>query len=142
MDTKITINEATNRGNNLLTLALTTFTGIGLLAELIREPDFIDKLDDIAIILLAITAIVWYFTGRNRYKLSWFPYILLAVSAAVKVGAVLIELKDTSAVGDDFGLVIPLVVMSIIVGIAHGRARRDEMQPVSTSAPEIMQSGD
>src|SRR5512143_3278126 len=98
MENQITVQEAMNRGNNLLTLGLSTFAGIGLLAELIREPEFIDKLDDIAIILLAITAIVWYFRGGNRYKLSWAPYIFLVAIAVVKVGAVFIELKDTSAV--------------------------------------------
>jgi len=142
MEKNITVQDATHRGINLLVLGLLSFTGIGLLAELIREAEFIDKLDDIVIILLAITAVIWYFTGRNRFKLTWIPFILYAISAVVKIGAVINEFSDKVAVGDDLGLVIPMVVMAVVTGIVVARAHRDQMPQVTTSAPEMMQTGD
>jgi len=142
MENNITVHDVTNRGNNLLVVGLQTFTAIGLLGEIIRETELRDKGDDIFIVLLALASIIWYFTGRNRYKLSWFPFVLLAATAIVKVGTLIYEFSDQVAVGDELGLVLPIVVMTIVTGITIARAHRDQMRMVTPQAPEMMHSGD
>jgi hypothetical protein len=142
MENNITVHEATNRGNNLLVVGLLSFTAIGLLGEIIRETELRDKGDDIFIVLLALASIIWYFTGRNRYKLSWFPFILLAATAIVKAATLIYEFSDQVAVGDELGLALPLVVMTIVTGIAIARTHRNQLHMVTPQASEMMHSGD
>ena len=140
MDTSIR-NEIT-KGYNLLVTGLLSFVGIGLVAEFFREPEWIDKSDDIIIVGLAIFGVIWYFTGQNRYKLSWLPISLLAITSLVKIVAVITEFKDTSAAGDDFGLVVPLVVLTIITGISVIRYHRKNQLPAMAATSETTSSGD
>ena len=142
MENQLTVHESTNRGNNLLVIGLMAFTALGVAGEIFRETELRDKGDDIFIVLLAIAGIIWYFTGRNRYRISWFPFILLAVTALTKVGTVFQELTDQTAIGDELGLVLPLVVMTIITGILVARASRDQRLPDAPPAQEMMHSGD
>ena len=142
MENHSTVHESTNRGNNLLVIGLLVFTGLGVAGEIFREAELRDKGDDIFIVLLAIAGIIWYFSGRNRYRISWFPFILLAVTALTKVGTVFQELTDPTAIGDEFGLVLPLVLMTIITGIMVARAHRDQRLPEAPPASEMMHSGD
>ncbi len=139
METSIR-NEIT-KGYNLLVTGLLSFVGIGLVAEFFREPEWIDKADDIIIVGLAIFGVIWYFTGQNRYKLSWLPISLLAISTLVKIAAVINEFKDTSAAGDDLGLVIPMLILTIITGISVIRNHRKNQLPAMAPASEMMSPG-
>jgi hypothetical protein len=139
---EITTREAINKGYNMLVTGLLGFVGIGLVAEFFREPEWIDKADDIIIVGLAIFGGIWYFTGRNRNKFSWLPIALLTISTLVKIGAVINEFSDKVAVGDDLGLVIPMVFMTIIAGISLIRYYRSIRMLVMPSTPEMMTPGD
>jgi hypothetical protein len=139
---EMTKQEAITKGYNMLVVGLLSFVGIGLVGEFFNEVEWRDKSDDIVIVLLAIVGAIWYFTGRNRYKSSWFPFILLSIATLIKIATFFFEFSDQVARGDEFGLMLPLLIMSIISGIAIYRNRRTGSLPTSTTAPETMSPGD
>lgn len=49
------------------------------------------------------------------------PLVFLTIALVAKVGAILIEIGDPAAVGDDFGLVIPLAAMWVLATIVMRR---------------------
>jgi hypothetical protein len=139
---EITTREAVNKGYNMLVAGLLSFVGIGLIGEFFNEVEWRDKGDDIFIVILAIIGVIWYFTGRNRYKSSWFPFVLLAITTIVKIATFFYEFDDQVARGDEFGLMVPLLILTIISGINVYRNRRNNQMPAMTKTPEIMSPGD
>jgi succinate-acetate transporter protein len=109
-----TIQEAVNRGNNLMVIAFLNVLALGWVVEAIREDDLEDKFDDVALVLFAIIALVWFFRQANRYQASWVPFILLSLSFVVKIIGIVIEINDAEAVGDDIGVIIPFAAMVIL----------------------------
>jgi hypothetical protein len=118
------IKEAMNRGSNLLMVGFLGVLGVGVFAEVINEHDLIDKADDILVVLLALAAVIWYFRNDDRYRYSWLPFALLAISLAIKVGAIFAEIDDTAAVGDEFGIVPSLLGLLIVSLVILIRSRR------------------
>ncbi len=117
------IREAINRGNNLLAVGYLSITSVAVLGLVFGEADWGDKLDDIAIAVLAIIAIIWYFSGRNRYKRSLVPLSLVGISFLAKVAALVIEWDDPASAGDDYGIVIAFFVITLAVAIILYRTR-------------------
>jgi hypothetical protein len=136
------IKELTNKANNMLVVGLLSFVGIGLIGEFFNEVEWRDKGDDIFIVILAIISVIWYFSGQNRYRLSWLPFALLTASTIVKIGTVFAEFKDPTARGDELGLVVPMVILTIVTGINIYRAQRDQRAPISAPTHEMMPPGD
>ena len=118
-----TIRDSTNRGNNLLAIGYLSVTSVGLFELVASEKEWLDKADDIVIIVFAVIGIVWYLSGRNRYKRSLVPLSLLGIGFLVKVAAVAIEFDDASAVGDDFGVMIAFLVITALVAAILYRTR-------------------
>ncbi len=139
---EITTREAINKGYNMLITGLLGFVGIGLIGEFFNEVEWRDKADDIFIVILAIIGAAWYFTARNRYKSSWFPFILLLITAIVKTSTFFYEFDDPVARGDEFGLMVPLLILTIICGISIYRNRSRSNLPATTTTPETMSPGD
>jgi hypothetical protein len=139
---EITKQEAINRGYNMLVVGLLSFVGIGLVGEFFNEVEWRDKGDDIVIVILAIVGAIWYFTGHNRYKFSWIPFILLTIATIIKISTLIYEFNDQVARGDEFGLVAPLFIMTIVSGIAIYRNRRNNQMPATTTSHEMMTPGD
>ncbi len=119
----ITIRETTNRGNNLLAVGFLAVTGVGMIAVMFRENEFVDKLDDIGILLAAIGSVIWYQWGKNRYKRSFVPLALVALAFAFQIAGFFFESDDRAAVGDNVGLAIPLLLIIILAGINLYRTR-------------------
>ena len=133
------VKEATNRGNNLFVVGLLVFLACGVFAEIFVENELLDKADDIFAVLIAIAAVVWYLRGKNRFQYSWAPWSLLAVTFVAKVLAFINEHDDPAAVGDEFGVVIPLAVMVIVSGVILYRTHRQMAPSGSVPVPEIEQ---
>ncbi len=131
------VREALNRGNNLFIVGLLVFLACGVFAEIFVENELLDKADDIFAVLIAIVAVVWYLRGKNRFQYSWVPWSLLAVTFVAKVLAFLNERDDPAAVGDEFGVIIPLAVMVIVSGIILYRARNEEASSQAIPMPRI-----
>jgi len=133
------VKEAMNRGNNLLVVGVLVFLASGIFAEIFIENELLDKADDIFVTLMAITAVIWYLWGKNRFQYSWAPWSLLAITFVAKVLAFINERDDPAAVGDEFGVVIPLAVMVIVSGVILYRARKQAALPEAIPMPEIGQ---
>ncbi len=134
------VREALNRGNNLFIVGLVVFLACGVFLEIFVENELLDKADDIFAVLIAIVAVVWYLRGKNRFQYSWVPWILLAVTFVAKVLAFLNERDDPAAVGDEFGVVIPLAVMVIVSGIILYRSRNQAVIEEGAPAREAQRS--
>ena len=139
---EITKQEAINRGYNMLVVGLLSFVGIGLVGEFFNEVEWRDKGDDIVIVILAIVGAIWYFTGHNRYKFTWLPLILLTIATIIKISTLIYEFNDQVARGDEFGLVAPLFIMTIVSGISVYRNRRNNQMSTTTAVHEMMTPGD
>ncbi len=135
------VREAINRSNNLLIVGLLVFTALGVSAEIARENELLDKADDAFVVLAALAALVWYFTGKHRYQRSWLLFGLLAAVSVAKVLAFGNEFDDPAAAGDDFGVVVPLVVMTIVSLITLLRTREPAALPEPEPAVEIAPQG-
>lgn len=134
--------EEITKGYNMLVVGLLSFVGIGLIGEFFNEVEWRDKGDDIVIVILAVVGAIWYFTGRNRYKSSWFPFVLFLITTIIKVSTFFYEFNDQVARGDEFGLMVPLLILTIITGIAIYRNRRTSQLHATTTTPETMSPGD
>jgi hypothetical protein len=77
----MTIDEAFQRGNNLLATAIVALSGFAFLPEFFLEDEWFHKLDEGLLFLLGIAGIVWYLTGRNRVTRSIVPVALVVGGA-------------------------------------------------------------
>ncbi len=137
--------EALNRGNNLLIVGLLAFLASGIFLEIFVENELLDKADDIFVTLCALVAVAWYLRGRNRYQRSWLPYVILALTFVAKVLAFINERDDPAAVGDEFGVIIPIAVMLVVSAVILYRTRDQaalvdatperEMEPADAARP-------
>ena len=113
-----------NRGNNLAIVAFLGAVALGVLGEVIMEKELIDKLDDALIVILGIIAIVWYLKKNNKFKFSYTPFILISLTFLIKVIALIIEFDDKESVGDEFGLLLPLLAMVIIAWVLLSKSKK------------------
>ncbi len=86
--------------------------GFGLVPEIFRESEWIDRADDIVLLILAIAASSWYLYGTNRTRRSIVPFGLLIIALITKFVALVIEFTDPDAVGNEFG-VIPVLILIV-----------------------------
>lgn len=113
-----------NKGNNLAIVLFLTAVALGLIGELIFENELIDKLDDFTIIVIAVILLIWYLTRENKFKVSIMPVIATLLVFAVKVCAFVIEFDDPMSVGDEFGLILPILFITIVSIVFYVKARR------------------
>ena len=125
----ISTREAINRGNNLLMVGFLAANAVGLIGMLFAEDEWIDRAEDMTVILLALAAVVWYRTKSHRFQYSFVPYGLLVAALAAKITALFIEFDDLKALGDELLLVPPLIVMVIVAGYLLYRARQTAALP-------------
>lgn len=119
--TNMTVEEAWNRGNNLVATAIVSIAGFAFAPELINETEWQFKIDDTLLFLLGIGAIAWY--KKNSLRRS-FVYVLFVLTALViKIGAIVVEIKDKEDVGDDIGGFLIFLLATIFVFYLFSRAK-------------------
>src|SRR6266566_1249540 len=109
----MTVDEAFQRGNNLLATAIVALSGFAFLPEFFFEDETLHKLDEALLFVLGIIAIVWYLTGRHRFTRSLLPVLLVVAALAVKLVGFLLELGDVQDIGDDYGALILFLLASV-----------------------------
>lgn len=117
-----------NRGNNLFPIALVAVFALGDLPGAFTEGFPRGGLDEVAIPLVALAGIAWYW--KNRYSRSLMPAAIIAAAIAFKVVAVFIEDKDDQ--GDDFGAAIVYGLTLISWAVIYYRTR------ISASAETVL----
>lgn len=116
--------EAINRGFNLLCTAIVALSGFAFMPEVFLEKDMPDKVDDSSLFVLAIVAMTWYTHKNNRFTRSVVPVVLVGLALVAKIGAIIVELDDAEAVGDDFGGLILLVLALSFVGYQYWKNQK------------------
>jgi hypothetical protein len=122
----MTLRESIDHGFNLMTTAVLFFGGLafGTLALSPVENDWLDRLDDIGLPLIGIACLVWFLSGRNRYKHSPVPLVLAGLALAVQLLAIPLETDDVAAFGDNIGglvMLAPFFVFALVYYIRQSR---------------------
>jgi drug/metabolite transporter superfamily protein YnfA len=111
----MTVDQALNRGYNLMLTAFVLLTGLAFASGGLRENDVTDKLDDLGLLALGIILLVWYLMRENRLQRSLVPVVVVVLALFVQIFGLLNEFNDKEAVGNDFGgmfIYVPLVLFT------------------------------
>ncbi len=112
----MTVDQALNRGYNLMLTAFLLLTGLAFTSGGIRENDLTDKLDDLGLLALGIILLVWYLMRENRLQRSLVPVLMVVLALFVQIYGLLNEISDKEAVGNDIGgmfIYVPLVFFAL-----------------------------
>jgi hypothetical protein len=121
---KMTVQEAVQRGINFFGIAVMAIVNLAVASIIFTETDLADKGDDILAVVIGLTGIGWYLIGRNRFKRSYVPLILIIVSFIVKLSTALFgEAGDPAAQGDDIGISIVFLLAAIAMAWVMVRNR-------------------
>jgi len=92
----MTLKESIYHGFNLMVTAVLFFGGMAFGAVAFRPVlnDWGDRLDDIGLPLIGLIGLVWFLSGRNRYKRSVVPVVLAGLALLVQALAIPLERHD------------------------------------------------
>ena len=108
----------------MVATAIVALAGFAFSPESVLEPEIPFKIDEILLFWLGIGAIGWYLWGKNKWKHSIVPVLFVWGGLAIKIMAIVIELKDKEDVGDDFGALILFILATALVTFLYLRAKR------------------
>jgi uncharacterized membrane protein YGL010W len=114
---KMTLQNAINRGYNLLACTILALAGLAFGTVVFEEADLLDKVDDIGFLVIGAVAVIWYLVGRNRFKRSVLPIVLSGLAIIVQIVGLVLEKDDPASFGDNIGgiwLFVPLFVFLIV----------------------------
>ena len=114
---KMTLQNAINRGYNLLACTALALAGLAFGTVVFEEADLLDKVDDIGFLVIGAVAVIWYLFGHNRFKRSVVPIVLSGIAIIVQVVGLVLEKDDPASFGDNIGgmwLFVPLFVVLIV----------------------------
>ena len=107
----MTVRDALNRGYNLVGTAIIAISGLAFFPEFFTEDELTHRLDEGVLLLLAISSIVWYLIGKNRFSLTIVPILFITAALVMKLIAFfLLEKGDAADLGDEFGAIILFVI--------------------------------
>ena len=134
---KLTVEQAVNRGANLLGVTLLVVEAATLISVIFIEDEWIDRIDDLVILALAVVGIAWYRYGSNRFHRSLVPLALLLAGLVTHVASISLELDDPKAIGDDILSVQYFLFAVIFVAwqIIRGGSKRTAMENAGTDVP-------
>lgn len=114
---KMTLQNAINRGYNLLACTALALAGLAFGTVVFEEADLLDKVDDIGFLVIGAAAVIWYLVGRNRFKRSVVPIVLSGIAIIVQVVGLVLEKDDPASFGDNIGgiwLFVPLLAVLVV----------------------------
>lgn len=120
----MTPRELWNRGNNLLAVGILGLAGFSFAPEFHLESEIPFKIDEGLLLLLGIAAIGWYLWGKNKWKHSIIPVVMVWTGLAIKIMGVIVEFKEKDDVGDDFGAVILFLFAGLLVTFLYIKAKK------------------
>ncbi len=123
----MTVKESINHGYNLMVTTVLLFGGLafGTLAFSPVEDDWFDRLDDIGLPIIGVICLVWFLSGRNRYKRSVVPIVLTGLALLIQLVAIPLERDSAAAFGDNIGgivLLLPFFLFALVYYFRVGRS--------------------
>jgi hypothetical protein len=112
----LTTEEAVQRGNNLVGVAISALSGVAFFPEFFLESEAPFKLDETGLFLIGLAGVAWYLTGAHKLRRSLVPLALVAADFVFKVIGLVIESGDKEDVGDEYGALILFALATILVG--------------------------
>ena len=106
----MTIDEALNRGRNFFGIATLAILATSTIHGFELPYGTAHRIAEIAFGLSAAASIVWYLSGRNRYRRSVAPLIFMMIALLAKLGGGLGSYGRIFPVGADLGITYLLVV--------------------------------
>lgn len=107
----MTVRDALNRGYNLVGTAIIAISGLAFFPEFFTEDELTHRLDEGVLFLLAISSIVWYLLGKNKFSRTIVPILFTTAALVMKLIAFfLLEKGDAADLGDEFGAIILFVI--------------------------------
>ncbi|HYC33903.1 MAG TPA: hypothetical protein VEB59_16550 [Gemmatimonadales bacterium] len=119
------IPEARNQGLNFFGIGFLSVLSASVVHGLQLGPTWLARLDDLALAALALLAIGWYLSGRNRYRLSPVPLVALVLGVALKVGGIVLTYGRFVPAGADFGIAFYLLLAALIYAWRYFAIRRE-----------------
>ncbi len=93
----MTLQNAINRGYNLLACTALALAGLAFGTVVFEEADLLDKVDDIGFLVIGAVAIIWYLVSHNRFKRSVVPLVLSGIAIIVQVVGLVVEKDDPAS---------------------------------------------
>jgi hypothetical protein len=107
----MTVRDVLNRGYNLVGTAIIAISGFALFPEFFTEDELTHRLDEGVLFLLAISSIVWYLIGKNKFSRTIVPILFTIAALIMKLIAFfLLEKGDAADLGDEFSAIILFVI--------------------------------
>jgi len=122
----MTTQEAVQRGNNLLAIAIAALSGLAFFPEFFFEDEASHRLDEVGLLLVGLVAIAWYLTGTHKLRRSMVPLALLGADLVLKIVGLVLELGDKEDLTDEFGALILFVLATIVVAWLYISGRSAE----------------
>jgi hypothetical protein len=110
----MTVKDALNRGTNFFAVTGLTILATSIIHGLQISPELPDKLDEIAVGVLTLVGLGWYNWGRNRFRRSLMPFVLLIGAAAAKVAGMFITVGRFLPGGVDFAIALFLLLFALV----------------------------
>ena len=121
----MTVDEAYQRGNNLVGVALAALAALSFLPDFVIEGEASHRLDEFLVLALGIAAVVWFLAGRNALSRSLVPLLILVGDLVAKVIGLVLEQGDKDDLFDDgFTALILLAGGAILMAWLYFARRR------------------
>ena len=137
----MTLQNAINRGYNLLACTALALAGLAFGTVVFEESDLLDKVDDIGFLVIGAVAVIWYLLGRNRFKRSVVPIVLSGTAIIVQIVGLVLEKDDPASFGDNIGgmwLFVPLFVVLVAQFYVNRRLLVASAEGTSASEPSAI----
>lgn len=120
----MTVQEAWNRGNNLIATAVVALAGFAFAPEMFVEDEELHRLDEGLLFVLGLVAIGWYLKGKHKFMRSVVPVVFVWIAFLIKVMAFVLEMKDKEDIGDEFGALILFLFAGILVSWLYVKGKK------------------
>lgn len=104
--------QVLNRGYNLMIVAFLFFIGLSMAMDAVPEAEFVDKIDDLGLLLVGLIAVGWYLAGGWKRR-SVVPVVLTVLALAFQILGLFLEFGDAASFGDNIGGIIALAPFTI-----------------------------
>jgi hypothetical protein len=125
------------RSYNLMAISILGLAGIAFGSVLFAEDGAADSIDDAGLLLVGIAAVIWYLSGKNRFRLSLTPIWLTTAALLFQITGIILEAGDTADRGDNLGGLVLYVPLLIFLGVQFRKTRRTIVEaPRQRNEPE------